>query len=95
MGLIRILPVNRAEYKERGNTVVVAQDGFSVVQAGDSLSNYSMAIYGDLANMDLKFGQKNAMGVVKSFVVSCDNFNYIQSGEIVYQMSRYKTRGRN
>lgn len=88
---VRKLPDGRNEYTQGGYTVIVADDGAIVVNHGDSLSKYSMAIFGDFNSIGRKFGRMKA-GNVKSFEESGDNINLIYPNETIYQTSRYKLR---
>lgn len=86
---VKTLPDGRSEYTQGGHKVIVADDGAIIVNSGDSLSKYSMAIFGDFNRMGQKFGREK-IGTVKSFQESGDNINLIYPGETIYQMSRYK-----
>lgn len=92
MGFIRTTPEG-SEYAAQGYGVTVRPDGAIHVKQGDSLSKYSMAIYGDFANMERKFGRRVG-GQVKSFQDLGADINFIRAGETLYQMSRHNTHGR-
>lgn len=92
MGFIRQTPAG-SEYAASGYGVTVRPDGAIHVKHGDSLSKYSMAIYGDFANMDRKFGRRNG-GQVRSFQELGADINVIRAGETLYQMTRHNTYGR-
>jgi len=63
-------------------SVDVGDDGAIKVKPGDWLSKYSIAIDGDVSNVDGVYGRKNRKGVVKPI----ENVNLIYAGEIIYHI---------
>lgn len=66
------------QYTNGGYSVNVNQDGSILVQPGDSLSKYSMAIYGDFHHLDRFLRMEN--GSYKEIV----NYDLIHIGEKLY-----------
>jgi hypothetical protein len=71
---------DRTDYSGGGYKVSVASDGAIVVKAGDSLSKYSMAIYGDFKHLDV-FARKQG-----GKMVPIQNVNLIRTGETLYHL---------
>lgn len=74
----KIAFVDRTEYSSGGHSVTVWLDGSIKVKSGDSLSKYSMAIYGDFKNMD-RFRRPDG----RTFK-PIENLNVIYANETLY-----------
>lgn len=69
-------------YRREGHSVTIERDGSIVVNHGDSISKYSMAIHGDFGHLDEFYRKEN--GELKRIT----DINRIFIGETIYHVPR-------